>query len=91
MIILVVSTYLEPHKGWINNFYGPTGYVAGAGLGLIRVGLADMKVIANIIPADMTINFLIASAWDVGTKYEKSNKDYEMQIYNYESSNDKVS
>lgn len=28
---LVTSTYQEPMVGWIDNLYGPTGVVAGAG------------------------------------------------------------
>lgn len=57
----VISTYKGSLRGWINNVYGPTGYAAGAGLGLIWVGEADMFCDANIIPAEMAVNFIIAS------------------------------
>jgi hypothetical protein len=32
----VTSTYREPVIGWIDNLYGPTGVVAGAGSGVLR-------------------------------------------------------
>lgn len=90
-ISAVVSTYKEPVGGWINNVYGPTGYIAGVGIGIIRVGLADLSCKAHLIPADMTINFLIATAWDIASTYKSNEKSYKPTIYNYDSSNDMVS
>ena len=60
----MIATYKEPVPGWINNFYGPTGVVMGAGLGLLRtLHCIDTKV-ADIIPADYVINNIIVAAWD---------------------------
>ena len=57
----------EPISGWIDNVYGPTGVFVGAGVGFIKTLHCDAERIANIIPVDMTVNALVASAWEVGT------------------------
>lgn len=33
---IVISTYREPVKGWVDNLYGATGVCAGAGAGVLR-------------------------------------------------------
>ncbi|EFA05024.1 fatty acyl-CoA reductase wat [Tribolium castaneum] len=88
---IVVSTYQEPTEAWINNLYGPTGVCAGAGSGILRALHANSEVNANIVPVDMCVNSLIATAWDVGVKFENSKKScnkYEIPVYHFESSND---
>jgi len=64
-LLVVISTYQEPIRGWIDNLYGPTGVAAGAGTGLLRSIHCDGSVSANVVPADLTINALIACAWDI--------------------------
>lgn len=87
----MISTYREPIRGWINNIYGPTGVLLGAGLGLFRILHCDRTVNANIIPADMTVNSLIASGWDVVERRKLDNfNNEEIPIYLYENS-EKVS
>ena len=61
----VISTAHEPTPGWIDNFYGPTGVAAGVATGVLRTMHADPKMNANVVPVDLTVNALIASAWDV--------------------------
>lgn len=61
--------------GWIDNLYGPTGVVAGAGTGVLRTLHCDENINANIVPVDMACNALIAAAWDVGTNYNNNNAD----------------
>lgn len=51
--------------GWINNLYGPNGVVAGVCKGILRTLHCDNNINANIVPADMCVNSLICSAWDV--------------------------
>lgn len=65
---LVVSTYKEPLEAWIDNFYGPTGVVAGTVSGLVRTMLVADDIAANIIPVDTCIAGVIAAAWDVGER-----------------------
>ena len=48
--------------------YGPTGVVAGAATGILKSIHCDGSLNANIVPADLTVNALITSAWDVATK-----------------------
>lgn len=47
-----------------------SGIVAGAGTGVLRTMHCNPDVSANIVPVDMTVNALIASAWDVATNYK---------------------
>lgn len=61
----VIATNKEPIPGWINNHYGPTGIVAGAGLGLLRSMHADPELVADMVPADNVINCIISAAWNV--------------------------
>ncbi|KAF7379276.1 hypothetical protein HZH68_017121 [Vespula germanica] len=62
---IVISTYKEPVSGWIDNVYGPVGITASVIIGLMRIHHCDGLVKANLIPGDLTINGLIASAWDI--------------------------
>lgn len=89
----MISTNLEPVRGWINNIYGPTGVLTGAGLGLLRILHCDGSLNANIIPADMTVNSLIASAWDIADNFQsrENEKTHNIPVYNYESSLENVS
>lgn len=61
----MIATSKEPIAGWINNFYGPTGVVAGAGIGLLRSLHCDGNMLADLVPVDMVINCMIAAAWNV--------------------------
>lgn len=67
---IVTSSVREPVVGYIDNLYGPTGVVAGAGTGVLRTMHCNPDITANIVPVDMTVNALIASAWDVATNYK---------------------
>lgn len=60
----MISTYKEPLKCWIDNFYGPIGVFIGAGLGIIRTFLVDVDKVADIIPADFVANGIIAAAYN---------------------------
>lgn len=80
---IVVGTYKEPIPGWIDNIYGPTGVVAGVGVGLIRVMCADENIKADIVPVDLVVNSMLATAWDV-TNERKINE--QPPVTNYVSS-----
>ncbi|XP_035739081.1 fatty acyl-CoA reductase wat-like isoform X1 [Vespa mandarinia] len=84
---VVISTYREPIPGWIDNMYGPIGIVAGAGMGLIRSHHCDGSLKVNLVPGDLTINALIASAWDIANN-KRSNED--TPIYNYISKDNPI-
>ncbi|KAI4498794.1 hypothetical protein M0802_005969 [Mischocyttarus mexicanus] len=84
---IVISTYREPIRGWIDNMYGPVGITTGAGLGLIRSHHCDGSMKANFVPGDMTINALIATAWDIANN-PRPNDD--IPIYNYVSKDNPI-
>lgn len=67
---IVTSSVREPVVGYIDNLYGPTGVVAGAGTGVLRTMHCNRDITANIVPVDMTVNALIVSAWDVAANYK---------------------
>lgn len=88
---IVVSTAREPVRAWINNMYGATGVVAGAGVGLLRTLHCDKDCNANIVPVDMCVNSMISAAWDVNELFvnaKNNGKRLEIPVYNFESSND---
>lgn len=68
LFFTVISSQKEPIPGWINNIYGPTGVVAGAAVGLVRVLHIEPSKKANVVPCDFVVNAAIASAWSVGTR-----------------------
>lgn len=87
---IVTSSCKEPVVGWIDNLYGPTAVVAGAGTGVLRTMHCDPDINANIVPVDMAVNALISCAWDIARKHEAANnnekEEEEIPIYNYISS-----
>lgn len=66
----MISTAKEPFPGWIDNFYGPTGLLASSVYGLLHVVHGDPNVFSNIVPADLVVNAIISSAWDVATQFK---------------------
>ncbi|CAG2056362.1 unnamed protein product, partial [Timema podura] len=61
----VIGTHSEPLPGWIDNVYGPTGIFVGAGIGILRTINVDPCISANLVPVDMAVGALIASAREV--------------------------
>lgn len=61
--------------------YGPTGIVIGVAAGLLRVLHIEKENNAEIVPVDLCVNSLIASAYDIGT-----NSYEEPPVYNYVTS-----
>ncbi|KAL3270934.1 hypothetical protein HHI36_021439 [Cryptolaemus montrouzieri] len=82
---IVISTYQEPQKGWINNMYGPTGMCAGALAGIVRVVNCTGSYRADMVPVDMCVAALIAGAWDVSEKTKNQRPEDDPPIYNYVS------
>ena len=61
---LVISTWKDPIPGWIDNVNGPTKFVLGASLGMVRSSYVDRNRVADIVPVDMMVNAIIATAWE---------------------------
>ncbi|KAF9812495.1 hypothetical protein SFRURICE_018983 [Spodoptera frugiperda] len=51
---IVVSSLRHPFPGWIENLNGPSGVVAGAGKGLLRVLRCAARRRADMMPVDIT-------------------------------------
>ncbi|XP_046383568.1 fatty acyl-CoA reductase wat-like [Ischnura elegans] len=67
---IIIATWREPVSGWIDNLYGPTGVVVGAGTGVLRTLHCDKNIVADMVPVDMTVAALIASAWATAKEYQ---------------------
>lgn len=78
---IVIPTIKEPVVGWIDNHFGPTGIIVGVGAGLLRTIYVDERIPAEIVPVDMCVNALLASAWDLSR-----NGRSEIPVYNYVTS-----
>ena len=74
---IVGSSWREPFPGWIDNFNGPTALFAAIGKGILRSMLGNTNSTADLIPVDVTVNFLIASAW-----YTATRKPTDIKVYN---------
>lgn len=61
--------------------YGPTGIIVGVAAGLLRVLHIKADNSAELVPVDLCVNSLIASAYDIGT-----NSYEEPPVYNYVAS-----
>nr|CAD7259154.1 unnamed protein product [Timema shepardi] len=83
---IVIGTRSEPLPGWIDNVYGPTGIVVGAGIGILRTINVDPCISANLVPVDMAVGALIASAREVHNTQRKLGDTEGIPIYNYVSS-----
>lgn len=75
---IVVASWKDPFPGWVDNFNGPTGLVAGVSTGLLRTLLVHRDKVADLIPVDVPINVMIVSAWKVA-------QDQTLRIYNVTS------
>lgn len=59
------------------------GLAAGVASGVMRTFHCDPEAITNIVPVDLTVNAMIACAWDIASQSEK--RDEDMLIYNFTS------
>ncbi|XP_050558216.1 putative fatty acyl-CoA reductase CG5065 isoform X19 [Spodoptera frugiperda] len=74
---IVVSSLRHPFPGWIENLNGPSGVVAGAGKGLLRVLRCAARRRADMMPVDMAIDTLIAVAWETGVDDTREARVYQ--------------
>ncbi|XP_025415733.1 fatty acyl-CoA reductase wat-like [Sipha flava] len=82
---VVIATYREPVRGWIDNVYGPTGLVVGAGTGVLHTYFGNTNVVTDMIPVDMVVNALISATKETAT----NRKVDEIPIYTCSSSKQK--
>nr|WKE35581.1 alcohol forming fatty acyl CoA reductase [Paurocephala sauteri] len=67
---IIISTYREPVRGWIDNVYGPVGMMVGMGTGVLHTSLIDIHKVTDMVPVDLVVNCIIASAWSIKSKAE---------------------
>ncbi|XP_054264571.1 fatty acyl-CoA reductase wat-like isoform X2 [Macrosteles quadrilineatus] len=72
---IIVSTYLEPVRGYTDNLYGPVGLMVGGAHGVIHCSNLNGDLTIDIIPVDYVVNCMIAAAWK--TADEKLTKIYK--------------
>lgn len=70
IFLTVIATANEPLPGWIDNLYGPTGIVTGVMTGIIKSLPCDLNAVTDLVPADLTVNALIAASWDTHVRYD---------------------
>ncbi|XP_017783688.1 PREDICTED: putative fatty acyl-CoA reductase CG5065 [Nicrophorus vespilloides] len=80
---VVVSSYKEPIRGWIDNVYGPTGVITGAGVGILKTLHCNGSSIAEIVPIDYVVNGIISAAYKTAVT-----KSENLPIYNFVQSRD---
>jgi fatty acyl-CoA reductase len=74
---IVGATWLEPFPGWIENLNGPTALFVMSGKGLLKTMLAQRNAVADILPVDTCVNFLIAAGW-----YRGTNRTSDPMVFN---------
>lgn len=80
---IVISTLIEPVRGWIDNFNGPIGMLIGGGKGVLRVLWCDPNIISDFVPVDATIKAILIVTWKHGIKTENKTID----VYNCSGNN----
>ncbi|KAJ8707617.1 hypothetical protein PYW07_011294 [Mythimna separata] len=82
---VVVSSHRDPYPGWIENLAGPSGVVVGCGKGLLHAFPLDHAARADLVPVDITIDTMLAVAWEIAT-----DKSPEVRVYNSSSQENPV-
>ncbi|PHT61901.1 hypothetical protein T459_34264 [Capsicum annuum] len=58
---IILSTYKEPFPGWIEGMRTIDTFIVGYGKGKQKVAIGSRDSIADVIPADMVVNSVIAA------------------------------
>lgn len=74
---IVIACNNEPQPGWLDNWNGPTGIISAVGNGLFRTIICEKDYLCDVIPVDIVINLVIASAWR-----QAITKSQTMKVYN---------
>jgi len=87
---IVVSTWREPTRGWVDNLNGPTGLFLVAGIGVMRTAVVHEDLLTDGVPVDTCANLTIASAWNTDREYRLNKNKWDrskIKIFNYTSGN----
>lgn len=81
VVAKVGASYEEPFPGWLDNYGGPASCIYATAKGVLHTFRMDPEANADIIPADIVINVMIAAAWRTAiTTISKTNK--KLPVYN---------
>ncbi|XP_021915757.1 fatty acyl-CoA reductase 1-like isoform X2 [Zootermopsis nevadensis] len=78
---MVINAWKEPNPGWIDNIQTITIILYNAYLGHTRVGLFDLQKVCDLVPVDMCVNAMIATAWETA----ESSHSGHTKVYNFVS------
>lgn len=81
----VLSSCYDPEPGWILNYFTFTGWVYSIGLGITRVGLADLSRRLDFTCGDLVINSTLAAIWSMDDDQFKKNDEPIPRIYSVSS------
>ncbi|KAL4711272.1 hypothetical protein ACJJTC_019113 [Scirpophaga incertulas] len=74
---IIVSSSRHPFPGWVENFNGPSGVVAGTMSGVLCTLECDEAELADLMPVDITADALLAATWETAT-----NRVPRTRVYN---------
>ncbi|XP_063709198.1 fatty acyl-CoA reductase wat-like [Culicoides brevitarsis] len=69
---IVMPSFKDPVSGWVNNYYGPVGLMYGIAMGCVHVFRGSCKCTAEMVPVDMVVSCILATAWDMARNSYKS-------------------
>lgn len=78
---MIVAAWKEPVDGWTASKNGPTGFMMGAGKGVVRRLPVDPELVTDYIPVDIVVNGIIVGAYRAATA-----RPAETPIYHLTSS-----
>lgn len=64
---IITAAWKDPFPGWIDNYYGTSGFMVVCGKGVLRSVHCYNSYKCDMIPVDLVINTCIGSAWYVAT------------------------
>lgn len=64
---IITAAWKDPFPGWVDNYYGTSGFMIVSGKGVLRTMHCNGKYKVDLIPVDIVINTCLASAWYVGS------------------------
>jgi len=74
---IVTGIWEGPLRGWLDGAIGIAGIPALWGKGILRTLRVKGDKVVDLIPVDIVVNLILASAWDMGTSPAK-----HLRVYN---------
>lgn len=80
---MIVAAWKEPIEGWTASKNGPTGFMMGAGKGVVRRLPVDSELVTDYIPVDIVINGIIVGAYHAATTRPEETPIYHLTSSTY--------